>query len=101
MKKIISLIVLVIFILAIWFYKNHHRASEIAQEKVLVTTINSQVLGLDPIRIRDAYAVQEAAKLYEGLLDYHYLKRPLELMPILAESMPDISSDQLVYTHYT
>jgi oligopeptide transport system substrate-binding protein len=98
MKKIISLIAFVIFILAIWFYKSHQKVSEITQEKVLVTIIHSQVLGLDPIRIRDDYAVHEAAKVYEGLLDYHYLKRPFELIPNLAESMPDISADQLVYT---
>jgi len=39
--------------------------------------------------------------VYEGLLEYHYLKRPHELQPLLAEAMPEISSDGKTYTFKT
>ncbi|MBT8045767.1 MAG: hypothetical protein KJN67_01250, partial [Pontiella sp.] len=35
---------------------------------------------------------------YEGLLQYDYLARPYKVVPLLAESMPEISDDGLVYT---
>ncbi len=38
------------------------------------------------------------ARIYEGLLEYDYLARPYKVIPLLAEAMPDISDDGLVYT---
>jgi ABC-type transport system substrate-binding protein len=35
---------------------------------------------------------------YEGLYTYHYLKRPMEVVPELADGMPEISQDGLTYT---
>ena len=39
-----------------------------------------------------------ASQIFETLYDYHFLKRPYQLVPLLAEDMPQISQDQLVYT---
>lgn len=98
MKNIIRIGILVLAIGAVWLYTECSKTPQVAQEKVLVIAKNAQVQGLDPIRVRDDYAVHEAGKVYEGLLDYHYLKRPLELVPNLAVATPTISADQLVYT---
>lgn len=54
--------------------------------------------GLDPIQADDLYSGIESSNAYEGLLSYHYLKRPYVLVPLLAESMPEISKDGKTYT---
>lgn len=46
----------------------------------------------------DVGSAAQIAKIYEGLLTYHWLKLPYELIPNLAEAMPDISKDGLTYT---
>ncbi len=66
--------------------------------QVLNLVVSSQVKGMDPIYANDRYSSNEVARVYEGLLEYHYLKRPYTLKPNLAESMPKVSSDGLTYT---
>jgi len=53
----------------------------------------SKIKSLDPIYADDLYAGTEVSRAYEGLLQYHYLKRPYTLIPNLAEAMPQISAD--------
>ncbi len=67
-------------------------------EKVLNLAVTSEVKGMDPIYSNDRYSANEVARVYEGLLEYHYLKRPYTLVPNLAESMPTVSEDGLTYT---
>jgi oligopeptide transport system substrate-binding protein len=66
------------------------------------TTINAvlrqNVKGLDPLRANDLYSSTVIAQIYEGLLQYHYLKRPHVLEPALAESMPTVSDNGLTHT---
>ena len=57
-----------------------------------------KISGFDPINASDRYSGNEAGKVYEGLFEFHPLKRPYELMPNLAESMPTVSADGLTYT---
>ena len=64
-------------------------------EKVLNVVVAAKVKGLDPVNAGDTYSSTEIARVYEGLLEYHYLKRPYELQPNLAESMPEVSEDGL------
>lgn len=54
--------------------------------------------GLDPAQAGDLYTGLEVGKVYEPLFQYHYLKRPYVLEPLLAESMPAVSSDGKTYT---
>jgi oligopeptide transport system substrate-binding protein len=56
-----------------------------------------KVSGFDPINSSDRYSGNETGKVYEGLFEFHPLKRPYELMPNLAESLPTISPDGLTY----
>lgn len=60
--------------------------------------LRAQIRSLDPIIINDVYSHRAVAQFYEGLLHYHYLKRPVEIEPLLAEEMPKISEDGTVYT---
>ncbi len=56
------------------------------------------IKGFDPIDSGDVYASGAQSQVYEGLLQYHYLKRPVELIPCLAAEMPTVSDDGLVFT---
>lgn len=46
----------------------------------------------------DVGSAAQIAKIYEGLLTYHWFKLPYELIPNLAEEMPTVSADGLTYT---
>lgn len=67
-------------------------------EKVVNLVSIAEIKGMDPGQTSDLYSNREVARIYEGLLEYHYLKRPYTLVPNLAESMPTVSADGLVYT---
>lgn len=67
-------------------------------EKVLNLAVTSEIKGMDPIYSNDKYSSNEVGRVYEGLLEYHYLKRPYTLVPNLAESLPEVSEDGLTYT---
>ncbi len=69
-----------------------------ANEKVLNMISPAEIKGYDPIQADDLYSGREISKIYEGLLQYHWLKMPYELVPNLAESMPEISKDGITYT---
>lgn len=66
--------------------------------KTLNIAVSAEIKGMDPIYANDRYSSNEVGRVYEGLLEYHYLKRPYTLVPNLAESMPKVSEDGLTYT---
>lgn len=69
-----------------------------ANESVLNVIAASDIKGFDPIMSSDVGSAAQIAKIYEGLLSYHWLKVPYELIPNLAEEMPTISKDGMTYT---
>jgi len=67
-------------------------------EKVLrIPMTTSGPNSLDPVRGSTTYENRCCVQVYETLLTYHYLKRPLELEPLLLERMPEVSDDGLVW----
>jgi len=79
--------------------KNEDAASDNSPElKVRYVALSSKVRSMDPGDIGDVTSSTMAANIYETLYQYHYLKRPYELIPCLAEAMPEISDNGLVYT---
>lgn len=92
-KNFISIAVLSILILFSACSKNHD-----SNERVLYVTAPSDIKGFDPMMASDVGSAAQIAKVYEGLLSYHWLKVPFELVPNLAESMPTISKDGMTYT---
>ncbi|HQQ04883.1 MAG TPA: ABC transporter substrate-binding protein [Kiritimatiellia bacterium] len=58
----------------------------------------TRIRGFDPVRAGDVASQLAMGKVYEGLLQYSYLDRPYRLEPLLAEEMPDVSPDGLVFT---
>ncbi|HMO49830.1 MAG TPA: ABC transporter substrate-binding protein [Kiritimatiellia bacterium] len=57
-----------------------------------------RIRGFDPVRAGDQPSALAIARIYETLLQYHYLDRPYRVEPLLAESLPEVSDDGLVYT---
>lgn len=58
----------------------------------------TKIQTLDSGNLTDVYSLGIASQIFESLYEYHYLKRPCELVPLLAEEMPQISDDHLTYT---
>jgi len=54
--------------------------------------------SLDPAQASNIYANFLAVNLYDTLYRYKYLARPYELQPNLAEDLPQVSADGLIYT---
>jgi ABC-type transport system substrate-binding protein len=52
---------------------------------------------MDPVRGSSQYDNRACSFVYQTLLQYEYLKRPLELKPLLLAEMPDVSEDGRVY----
>ena len=53
---------------------------------------------LDPVQGSTTYDNRCCSQIYQTLLQYSYLKRPLELEPLLAKDMPAISADGKTWT---
>jgi len=58
----------------------------------------SKVKSIDPPTCGDTTSAGIQGNIYEGLYCYHYLKRPVEVIPLLAEARPEISEDGKTYT---
>lgn len=54
--------------------------------------------SLDPAQASNLYAKMLAVNLFDTLYRYQYLARPYRLEPNLAEGLPQISADGLIYT---
>lgn len=98
MKNLTRIGLLVLMVLAIWFYRSRPKTTQNPKEKVLVTLADANIKGFDPAQGGTVYGTIEITKVYEGLFEYHYLKEACELVPNLAAEMPTISADGRVYT---
>jgi ABC-type oligopeptide transport system substrate-binding subunit len=58
----------------------------------------TKIQTLDSGNLSDVYSLGVASNIHESLYDYHYLKRPFEVIPMLAADLPQISEDKLTYT---
>ncbi len=67
-------------------------------EMVLYHALPMRLTGLDPGDQRNFAALTIKSQIFEPLYQYHFLKRPYQLVPLLAEDMPAISEDKLTYT---
>lgn len=92
LKKILSLVVL-----SSLLFSSCNKKQDV-NERVLNITVPSDIKGFDPMMASDVGSAGQIAKIYEGLLTYHWLKVPYELIPNLAQEMPQISKDGMTYT---
>jgi oligopeptide transport system substrate-binding protein len=66
--------------------------------RVLNLALGDDIKSMDPAQNYDTVGNTVTPLINETLFQYHYLKRPLTLIPHLAEAMPEISKDKLTYT---
>ena len=74
-------------------------ASAFAADPAKVLRISFPVAetGFDPVRVSDLYSNTVNEAIFERLLTYDYLARPAKLMPMTAETMPEVSDNGRTY----
>lgn len=92
------LIVAALTVAIILFAGCKQRPSRSQSANVLHYRLPAKIETLDSAEVGDIYAWAVASEIFETLYTYHYLKRPYQIVPELAEDMPDISEDMLTYT---
>ena len=58
------------------------------ETKVLRLAFRAAETGFDPQKIEDRYSVGICENLFDSLLTYDWLARPVKLVPLLAETVP-------------
>ncbi|WP_374566336.1 ABC transporter substrate-binding protein [Nitrosomonas sp.] len=93
---------------------NNPYAAEDADKNILYTVFTERPKHLDPVQSYSSNEIQFTAQIYEPPLQYHYLKRPFELITATAAEMPivtfydetgqllsaDVSADKIAYSIY-
>lgn len=74
------------------------QASAAVEKKVLRMAFRTAEAGFDPQRIDDRYSVGVCENLFEPLLTYDYLARPVRLVPLVAEAIPEPQEGGTRYT---
>ena len=59
-------------------------------ENILYSSFQERPKHLDPVRSYSSNEYAFLAQIYEPLFQYHYLKKPYELIPLTASKLPDI-----------
>ena len=95
--KVLTVIILIGLIIYILSFSFQSRDNIPEDEMVIYSGIGSKIASLDPGNIGDTSSSAIASQVFECLYDYHYLKRPYQLIPKLAEDMPEIGEDGMVY----
>ncbi|MDD4973022.1 MAG: ABC transporter substrate-binding protein [Bacteriovorax sp.] len=83
MKKIVSVSIIFLSLAFGCTKKAEQRVT-----KTLRIALSSEVSTLDPVNSYDNVSGLVIYNIYEQLYEYHYLNRPYELRPLLAESQP-------------
>ncbi len=69
-----------------------------APRKVLRVAFSSAETSFDPSRVSDLYSRVVTGHIFEGLYTYDHLARPIKVIPLLAEALPEASADFRVWT---
>jgi ABC-type transport system substrate-binding protein len=72
-------------------------ASAADANKVLHIGFEIEETGFDPAKVSDNYSSQVILEVMESLLTYDYLARPAKLVPLTAESLPEITDEGKTY----
>ena len=73
-------------------------AAQDAPKKILRFAYRTTENGFDPQRVDDRYSVGVLENIFESLLSYDYLARPVKIVPWLAESIPEPEEGGTRYT---
>jgi ABC-type transport system substrate-binding protein len=68
--------------------------------KVLRVAFPTAETGFDPVRVSDLYSNTVNEAIFERLLTYDYLARPAKLVPMVAETMPEVKDHGRTYVFH-
>ena len=77
---------------------NRAPTSHSAPDTPTLRLTTARIAGFDPAQAADEATILAVGKLYEGLYQYDYWTRPYRVVPLLADGMPSVSPDGLVWT---
>jgi ABC-type transport system substrate-binding protein len=66
-------------------------------QKVLRVAFEAAETGFDPVKVTDAYSDEVIEVVFERLLNYAYLARPMKLIPGTAEALPEVTDNGKTY----
>src|SRR5215471_13455116 len=66
--------------------------------KVLRVAFDTAETGFDPVKVTDNYSSQVLRCVFDRLLSYDYLARPVKLIPMAAEALPEVTDGGKTYT---
>ncbi|TDG95568.1 ABC transporter substrate-binding protein [Cardinium endosymbiont of Culicoides punctatus] len=99
MSKRIMVYLMVMGLLVVILYNRQYKRKQFVESFSILQNVTMRPIdGMDPLRIKDVDSAHAVSKIYEGLYEWSYLERPFKLVPNLAEGMPIISTDGLIYT---
>lgn len=78
--------------LSLLLFVNCNKNTDIKTAKILNVPLTSEISTFDPVNSYDNVSGMIIYNIYEQLYEYHYLNRPYELRPLLAEGMPAIEN---------
>ncbi|MDC7218331.1 MAG: ABC transporter substrate-binding protein [Spirochaetales bacterium] len=93
MKNFLKLTVL-LFVLFLLF----SCGGEVSEVKTLNRTVPAKLTPFDPAQISDRYTTMVLGEICESLYEYKYTTDTYQLEPAVAQSMPEVSDDGLIYT---
>lgn len=95
MKKI-YLFIGVVLLTGLWLNRSKIFNRSINNE--ISVSLNNPIKSFDPVVAFNDDSLSVIGQSLDTLYQYHYLKRPYEVIPSLADGMPEISNDGKVYT---
>jgi len=95
---VISIVLVGLLAASPFYLLKAERKDRFAGKVVAYNIYSSKVKSIDPATCGDTTSSSMQGNVYEGLYTYHYLKRPLEVVPALAAELPEVSEDGLTYT---
>ncbi|MDC7222387.1 MAG: ABC transporter substrate-binding protein [Spirochaetales bacterium] len=93
MKKVLNVLLTLSLLLLLFSC-----GSEVEESKTLNRFVLGKLAPFDPAQVGDKYTHQVLGDMYENLYEYKYTTDTYQLEPVIAESMPEVSDDGLVYT---
>jgi len=88
MKKIIAVMVILLAGCGDNTWNNPHDIN-LVKDNILFSSFSERPKHLDPARAYSSSEYQFLAQIYEPPLQYHFLKRPYELIPATTVAMPE------------
>ena len=74
------------------------RLANAAPTKVLRLPFRGPETSFDPAKVSDVYSRTITPQIFEALYGYDHLARPVKVIPVLADGMPEVSDDFRVWT---